>query len=242
MSKKIKGIVIKSNDKKEKDKNILLFSIEDGKIWATLKGVKSPKAKMKLAQNSFCFGEFVLEEGKSGFVVVGFEVFETFHEIGENIDKFFEASSILEAIRCLEFSSEKERAEVFVLTLTALKSICFGTVHNLYVLDKFFLKLFDLSGFPLYTPKCRGCATVAFDNLYIDFQSGELLCAGCKNFSCQELSKTTYLALKFLNNTDFDRLKTLKLAQDSEFDLLKLLVKNFERRFDKKLNLIGILS
>ena len=30
MSEKIKGIVIRSNDRKEKDKNILLFSLEKG--------------------------------------------------------------------------------------------------------------------------------------------------------------------------------------------------------------------
>ena len=60
MSEKIQAIVVKSTDRKEKDKNILLFSIEKGKIWATLKGVKGNGAKMKIAQNPFCFGEFVL--------------------------------------------------------------------------------------------------------------------------------------------------------------------------------------
>ena len=43
MAEKIQGIVLKSNDRKEKDVNILLFSLEKGKIWATLRGVKSPK-------------------------------------------------------------------------------------------------------------------------------------------------------------------------------------------------------
>ena len=62
MTQNVKAIVIKSNDRKEKDKNILLFSLEQGKIWATLKGVKSPNAKMKIAQNPFCFGEFILED------------------------------------------------------------------------------------------------------------------------------------------------------------------------------------
>lgn len=242
MSEKIKAIVIKSSDKKEKDKNILLFSIEKGKVWATLKGVKGPNAKMKLAQNPFCFGEFVLEDGKAGQVVVGFEVLETFHEICEDVDKYFEASAILEVVKSLEFSSSSEIVNVFMLVLKALKTICFGKVKNLYVLDKFFVELFKLNGFPLYSEKCTGCGTTTFDKLYVDYNIGELLCFSCKTYSCEEISKTVYLALKYLDGNDFEKLSTLKFAQDSELQLLKVLVKNFESHFDKRLNLIGILS
>ena len=63
MGRKIKAVVIKGNNVKEKDKNILLFSLEEGKIWATLKGVRGEKAKMKYAKEPFCFGDFILEEG-----------------------------------------------------------------------------------------------------------------------------------------------------------------------------------
>ena len=73
MSEKVKAIVIKSNDRKEKDANVLLFSLEKGKIWVTLKGIKGQNAKMKLAQRMFCFGEFVLQEGKAGQSVTSFE-------------------------------------------------------------------------------------------------------------------------------------------------------------------------
>ena len=120
---KINAIVIKSSDRKEKDKNILLFSIEKGKFWATLKGVKGANAKMKLARSPFCFAEFILEDGKMGKIVTGLEVIETFHELSENVDKYFEAIAVLEIINVIEFSNEHERAQIFMLLIKTLKTV-----------------------------------------------------------------------------------------------------------------------
>ncbi|MBP3431894.1 MAG: DNA repair protein RecO [Clostridia bacterium] len=242
MAEKVKAIVIKSNDRKEKDKNILLFSLEKGKVWATLRSVKSPSAKMKTAQNAFAFGEFMLEEGKSGWVVTGFESIESFREIPENIDKYFEASAVLEVINQLEFSSGSECAKVFVLTLKTLKTICFGKAKENYSLCKFFIELFKITGSPLFTTKCSCCGNVTFDKLHINYSIGELVCSNCKNLGCEELSKVTFQALKILDYTDFDRLETLKLAEGSQLALLKILCKNFDARFSAKLKLMGILS
>lgn len=242
MSEKIKAIVLKSNDKKEKDLSVLLFSLEKGRIWVTLKGVKGQNAKMKLAQNQFCFGEFVLENGKSGQIVTSFECLESFHEISENIDKYFEASAALEVVDKLKFSSETERAQTFLLVLRTLKSICFENLKNVYALDKFFISLFEILGVPLYSEKCSSCGSKAFDRIFLDFASGELVCMACKSFSSEEMPKSAYIALKILSITDFKKLCSVKLAKGSEILLLKMLVKNFENRFDEKLKLIGILS
>ncbi len=240
MTEKIKAIVIKANDRKEKDKNILLFSLEQGKLWATLKGVKSPSAKLKGAQNPFVFGEFLLEDGKAGKIVTGYEAIETFHEISEDIDKYFEGAAVLQVISLLEIA--ENNAQLFALTLKTLKSICFSKTRSIYALNKFLLEVFALSGAPIYTDKCSCCGSVANEKYFLDYKDGELVCASCKSFGCEELSKTTYMALKILSNTDFDGLSTIKLAEGSELALLKVLSRNFEAQFDKKLKLIGIFE
>lgn len=242
MTEKIQAIVIKASDKKEKDKSILLFSIEKGKSWATLKGVKAPKAKMKIAQNPFCFGEFLLEDGRAGQIVSGFSSIETFHEISEDVDKYFEGNALLEVVNCLEFSNLTEQKEVFVLLLKCLKKLCFDKVGQGLILDKFLLEIFKIQGFPVNIEKCSCCGAKIFEKVYFDYQSGELVCPSCKGFNSEELSKTTYLALKILSASDFERLSTIKLAQGSELGLLKVLVRNFEARFEKRLKFIGILS
>lgn len=239
---KIKAIVIKSSDRKEKDKNILLFSLEEGKIWATLKGVKGSNAKMKIAQNPFCFGEFVLEDGKAGKIVVGFDAIETFYEITQDVDKYFVGTAILEILLATEFSSQGETAPLFVETIKALKTLCFSNVNPIYVLDKFLLDYFSNFGSPIFVDKCSACGDKSFEKLFFDYRTGELVCSACKAFTSEELSKTTFSALKIIKNADFESLKTIKLAQESEVGLLRVLIRNFESRFDKKLKFIGILS
>ncbi len=242
MAETLRAINIKSIDKKEKDKNILLFSIEEGKEWVTLKGVKNPNAKMKLAQSPFCFGEFVIEEGKLGKIVVGFEAIESFHEISEDVDKYFEGTAILEILDKMDFTSTQERARVFLLSIKALKNICFNNIKPLYILDKFLIEILNICGTPLYTEKCSNCGSKSFDKLYINYVTGELVCSGCKDIYCEEFSKTVFSALKILNNTEFEKLSTIKLAENSEKTLLNILVNNFKSRFDVYLKFLGILS
>ena len=94
----------------------------------------------------------------------------------------------------------------------------------------------------LNTQKCSVCGTRAFDRLFIDYATGELACVACKGFGSEELPKTTVSALKILTNTEFEKLSTLKLSAGSENALLKILVKNFETRFDEKLKFIGVFD
>ncbi len=242
MTEKIQAIVIKSTDRKEKDKNILLFSIEKGKCWATLKGVKGSGAKMKIAQNPFCFGEFLLENGKFGQIVTSFSSIETFHELSEDIEKYFEATSLLEIVNVVEFSSMPEQKAVFVLLLQALKTLCFKKVSQNYVLNKFLLELFRIYGFPIEYEKCSCCNARAIERIFFDYRNGEIVCVNCKNFHSEELSKITFSALKILSDCTFDKLSTVHLAEGSELGLLRVLVRNFESRFEKKLKLIGVLS
>lgn len=242
MAKKLQAIVIKSSDRKEKDKDILLFSIEEGKVWAMLRGVKNSNAKMKMAQSPFCFGEFVIENGRVGNIVTGFEIIESFYEISQDVDKYFEAIGILEIISALEFSSQAERAKIFVLVIKALKALCFTKVKKFYTLDKFLLSTFDIMGFGLDATKCSACSTTSFNKLYLNLLTGELLCVSCKNLTPIELSRIEVLGLKVLSQTDFDRLSTLTLAGESAKDLLKILVKNFEARFGQKLKLLGLFD
>ena len=132
MSEKVKAIVIKSNDRKEKDANVLLFSLEKGKIWVTLKGIKGQNAKMKLAQRMFCFGEFVLQEGKAGQIVTSFECLESFFEIAEDVEKYFEGAAILEIVEKLRFSSDYERTGFYVGSQSIEKFVLRRNKKKLY--------------------------------------------------------------------------------------------------------------
>ena len=57
---KTKAIVLGGTNVKEKDRLVDLFTLEQGRKLVSMRGVRGEKAKLKMAKEPFCFGEFVL--------------------------------------------------------------------------------------------------------------------------------------------------------------------------------------
>ena len=240
MSKTSKAFVIKGYNSKEKDKNILLFSLEEGKIWATLKGVRGDKAKMKYAKEPFCFGEFTIEEGKFSNVVTSVEIIEPFNELAQDVVKYFEGQAVLEIVNSLDMGNEKY--PLFVNLLKTMKILAFHKTVKNACLIKFLIEVFNIYGLKLYGEKCTCCGAQFHDHIYLNYNVGELACGGCKTFQSEELSKAEYLVLKNLTSNDYEKIPTIKFSEEIGEKLLKKLVKNFVFRFEKNLKMIGILS
>lgn len=237
---KIKAIVLKGQNAKEKDKNILLFSLEEGKIWATLKGVRGEKAKMKYAKEPFCFGDFIVEEGKGSKIVTSVDIIEPFDELAQDIDKYFEGNALLEIVNELKFDTEK--VQIFINLIKVLKTLAFHKTSKYACLIKFLIDIFSIYGLTLYSPKCTSCGSEFHDHIFINYTVGELCCKSCEPFQSEEIGKGEYNILKLLSTNDYDKLPTIKFSEELGLKLLKVLVTNFEYRFDKQLKLIGILN
>ena len=236
---KVKAIVLKGQNTKEKDKNILLFSLEEGKFWATLKGVRGEKAKMKYAKEPFCFGDFVIEEGKNSKIVTSVDIIEPFDSLSQDIDKYFEGNALLEIINSLNFD---ESAPIFINLIKALKILTFHNVSKYACLLKFLIDIFDNYGVSLYSPKCTSCGGPFHDHIYINYLVGELCCTSCRPFQSEEIGKGEYNILKLFSTNDYEKLPTIKFSNELGLNLLKILVTNFSYRFEKQLKLIGILN
>ena len=238
MSLNLKAIVIRGNNAKEKDKNILLFSLEEGKLWVTFKGVRGDKAKLKYAKEQFCFGDYIVEEGKLNNVVVGVDIIEDFNEIAKDIDKYFEGNAMLEIVEKLDFEGTKERYEVFMSLINALKILAFHKVTHLAVLLKFMLNIFEIYGMKLYSEKCSCCGGEFHDNIYINHQIGELVCSSCKTFQSELIGKGEFNVIRLLSSLSYEKLPSF--PEEVGQKTLKLLVKNFYNRFSGSLKFVGI--
>ena len=238
MSLNLKAIVIRGNNAKEKDKNILLFSLEEGKLWVTFKGVRGDKAKLKYAKEQFCCGDYIVEEGKLNNVVVGVDIIEDFNEIAKDIDKYFEGNAMLEIVEKLDFEGAKERYEVFMSLINALKILAFHKVTNLAVLLKFMLNIFEIYGMKLYSEKCSCCGGEFHDNIYINHQIGELVCSSCKTFQSELIGKGEFNLIRLLSSLSYEKLPSF--PEEVGQKTLKLLVKNFYNRFSGSLKFVGI--
>ena len=71
MDKKLTAILIKATDVRESDKTVRLFSAEEGRVTATMRGVRKPAAKMKYAAQPFALCVYEVSEKNGKKIVTG---------------------------------------------------------------------------------------------------------------------------------------------------------------------------
>lgn len=225
-STKVKGIVLGGTNIKEKDKIINLYTLEKGKISVAMRGVRGEKAKLKSAKDIFCFGEFVLEEGKASFVVTAVDIIDTFYSLSNDIEKYYEGCAILDIVSKF---GEESNPQLFIETIKAIETLCYDDVRKYYVINKFLLSIFKGMGYGFLTETCSSCGGLLHAK-YLNLEIGELVCPACKNTFCEQVTDACYSAFRLLENTDYDKLKTVKLGGMGEVQAYNLLSKNYEYR------------
>ena len=223
---KTKAIVIKSTDSKDKDKIIHLFSLENGIMLASMRGVKGDKAKLKSAKEIFCFGDFVIEQTKSINIVTSVDIIDNFYDLSKDIDRYYEGCAILDIVDKIAKESDPQ---LFIEIIKALKTLCYDQVKKYYCIDKFLLAIFKALGYGFITDRCPSCNSL-LNIRYFDFNDGSFVCPACKTALCQQVSNACYASLRILDSTPYDKLRLIKLGGMGEVQAFNFLSKNFQWR------------
>ena len=224
---KVKAIVIGGVNIKEKDKLITIFSLERGKMVVSMKGVRGEKAKLKSAKEIFSFGDFVIEEGTHSSIVTAVDVVDNFYSLTKNVDKYYEGCALLDIVS--HISSNEANHGLFIELLKALKCLCYEDVKKYFVIDKFLLNVFKSMGYGFLTDKCSCCGATLLLK-YFNLEIGEIVCPACKKALSIPVSDACYSALRILDNTDYEKLSTVKFGGMGELQAFNLLSKNYEYR------------
>ncbi len=230
MDLKIKGIVLKSLDSGEKDKIITVFSLEKGILRAKLKGVKNSGSKLKFAKEIFCFADFTLTEKNGFFTIISADCIDSFFNITKKYSAFLEAGRIFKIILTVSNEGE-ENGFLFLECLKALKTLTYENVCENVVLIKFLISLFFNQGYEFFCEKCTNCKNNLNESRWFNFDTGEVLCASCKNGFSERISFPVNNIFKIIKQTEYERLSTIKPNKEITEQALCLLEKNFERRF-----------
>lgn len=230
-STKVKAIVIGGVNIKEKDRLITIFSLEQGKMVVSMKGVRGGKAKLKSAKEIFCFGDFVIEEGKNSAIVTAVDIVDNFYGLTQNVDKYYEGCALLDIVSKV---TNEANAGLFIELLKSLKCLCYENVKKYYVVDKFLLNVLNSMGYGFLTEKCSSCGSL-LSTKYLNLEVGEIVCPMCKTSLCLPISEPAFSAMRLLDNTPYEKLSTVKLGGMGEVQAFNLLSKNYEYRTGYKI-------
>lgn len=232
---KIKAIVIGNKDYKEKDMLVTLFSLEEGIITVTFKGVKKPNAKLKAGKEIFSFGDFIYTKGKTN-VVTSAEIINSFYDLTKNIKNYYTACNIIKIIKTVLMQGEKSPA-LFVDTLKCFDLLCDNSISNVCILNKFLIRVFEGFGYRFNLNKCSTCGNTFINHRFMNLRYGDITCYSCRVGEVIEISAGVYSALRLLSQTEYSNLKTLTISSNLMQEVLDILHKNFIFRFGQKLDL-----
>lgn len=142
----ITGIVFRQIKIAGGKRMIQIFSREKGKISAgTLLSEKS-KSKSALSIRPFTYGQYSLDIKPANFIDIrSAETLDANYQLGENPDRFLEASYILEFTDKLLPEGKKE-TKIFDLLVLALKLLCARKENFKLITISFMIKVFQESG------------------------------------------------------------------------------------------------
>lgn len=205
MEFKTEAIVLKAVDYKENDRLLTLFTPSRGKLTATIRGVRKPKAKLNFAAQPFCFSEYVLAEKLNRYTVVNAYLYDGFFPLRTNIERYYAACALTETCDSLLVEDGENRA-FFIAAAEGLKELAHGDGNVAESLLAFGIAALRESGYMLDLDGCGVCGGEIKNGAYFDFEAGCFTCAGCERGV--RASESTYHVLRAAAGLTFEEGKT----------------------------------
>lgn len=231
-TKIIKGIVLSSYDYKEKDKLVEIFSAEQGKIIAILKGCKAPSAKLKFAFQPFCFAEFSIIRSGKFYQIIDAKLIDSFFDLTNDLNTYYLANLILE-VTGVSVDFDEQNINLFIMLANALKHICYDNLPPYLVALKYCENILNNLGYKINYQKCSSCGGEYLGKVYLNLDSGEFVCSACKMQNPMQISNQAFSLLKIISNTEYERLNSVKISSSVAKEGIILLCKNLEHRLLK---------
>ena len=238
---KCNGVVIKTQDYRENDKLVWLYTDNLGKITMIAKGAKKSKSKFFANTIPLCYGEYLLFKGKSLFVLQEGKINNSFQGLLDNLDKLTYSSYVCELIDIALVEGEKN-IQVFKEFLTTLYLLNTDALDYELLIRYFELKLLKATGYGLNLDNCVCCGKKINVSNYIDVSNFGGICESCIRENGMYLSKGAYNSLKFLINTSPDKIYRLKISNDIKKEIEKVTFYIISHNYAKKPKSLEMLN
>ncbi len=147
----VKGITISSYPHKEKDRAVILFSDELGKIKANMRSVRSGSSKRSGLSDEFLYEKILLYQKNNWFTVTDVTLLDAFVKAKSNIDNYKVFSYIRELVILLT-PFEQPDTQIFDLILDTIKMLELIDAPDT-ILASFILHFLKYIGFPVKMPE-----------------------------------------------------------------------------------------
>ena len=211
MQLKVKGVILKTMDYKEKDKLMWVFTEEFGKISVLCKGVRSQKSKFQSLVRPLLFGDFLVYKGKSLYSLNEGSIINAFSKLSTTLELLTYGSYFVELVDIVSVDSDPQQL-VYRNLVTALYLLEADVIDMEVLTLAYEIKLIGLTGFKV------GKEMVPF-----------------------EMSQGAIKTAEFLQKTDFTKIHILKVDEKTKKELQSVtsfIIKDSYQRRPKSLDML----
>lgn len=235
------GVVIKVREYKENDKLVWIYTEKLGKITAIAKGAKKSKSSMLALTLPLCFAEYVFFKGKNLYNIQEGKMINSFQGLLSNLDKLTYSSYICELIDiCVDDNDINDT--LYREFITCLYLLNTDALDYEMLIRSFELKLLKSTGYNLNFDNCVKCKSKITVSNYISLSHFGGVCDNCNREYGIYISKASYNALRFLNNTPMDKIYKLKINEEVKKDIGRVTTYLISNNYSKRPKSLDMLN
>ncbi len=216
-----RAVIIKTQDYKENDKLVWLYTENLGKVTAIVRGAKKSKSKFLSLTLPLCYGDYMLYKGKSLYNLQEGKIINSFQGLLDNLDKLTYSSYLCELIDiACEF--DEINNNLFKTLVETLYLLNTDALDYELLLRGFELRLLSNTGYNLNLETCSICNKKIAVSNYISLSNFGGVCDECPKEHGISISKGAYNALKFLKNIHMSKIYRLNLNSEIKREIEKV--------------------
>lgn len=219
------GIVFRQVKTAGGRKMLLLFTKNYGKISAGSSIGEKGRNKSSLAARPFTYGIYELYKGRETYNVNSAEVRRSFYRIGENVDKYMQASFALELTEKM-IPEELPQPRLFQLLLEFLSAMENREKRQETLVLAYEAKAMQLLGTFPQLDQCACCGEKGKTGFF-SVRDGGMICAKCVNNDNDALIYEPKFdivnILKYFSKTPISAFEKIALDPDAAVQLQKIL-------------------
>jgi DNA repair protein RecO (recombination protein O) len=239
----VNAFVLRARPLAEKDRIVVLFSREAGKLNAVAKGSRQPKSKLAAGTQPFTLARFGLARGRTLEIVTQCVIEESFYALRQDLPKMAWGSYVLELMDAATQPHQQEE-ELFDLLLFTLRWMV-ATDDPELVTRAFELRLLAALGYAPALTACAVCGqTVSEAQATFSARLGGVLCPAdaARGGSRTRVSQGTLKAAVALSEGEAEVVQRLRLTPQTRSELRATMNDFLAQRLEVKLKTKDFLT
>lgn len=229
---KTRAVVIKTQDFKENDKLVWLYSEKLGKISTIARNAKKCNSKFLAPTQMLCYGDYLVFRGKNMYTLNDCSIIDSFQSLLNNLDTLTYSAYFCELLD-IALGQEESNRELFKDFVSSLYLIKSNAIDNEILSRAFELRLLFNTGFGVNLKQCCICGKNIDTSNYFNLQFTGGVCSNCEKTRGMLVNYSTYNILKFLINTPLDKVSRLTVNSVDKNQLYKLLTNIISQAYGK---------